>query len=463
MADTLEKVEAYAKAEVPNYVPVPDALKLDSTTVKGWIESSLNAGNIKGLKDCFVESLRINPVLTYDIYVRRFLEKTPKKEDNSEKTSALSLELSIPRKALATPPFGDGIDYDTTVRKLSPGEKISPFEILVTAADEPDYGTDMGLWTGASSFGKTADQQKTTDSYNFGPQAFSISTDPITSQGPFHTGFFYENWLVNKLAAAGTQHSYVEYRIKQFVELSKFAFETKHEYWGWHFLGWGLHYIQDLCQPYHSSLIPGENLANVAFSFFLGLLKCSALENKIITRLANAHFGFELYSYGLLDFGLSLNQGVSKEKKEEETKKVSSPAGSIPLPLSLKKCGCCSHSQSKQSVFIQGERQEIETACEILLPALENYPGAEDSRVYSDSYPRHVISAAAFALGKPLATALNKALPSAFLEKSEEWYVLDEAKLNIKIFNAVNPILFSVFENVRNFSRLFVKTAVKEG
>lgn len=67
-----------------------------------------------------------------------------------------------------------------------------------------------------------------------------------------------QDWLIYK-AAPFIQRTYPLMRIQQYTSLASLAFRTGHAYWGWRFTGLALHYIQDLAQPYHADLAPGDS------------------------------------------------------------------------------------------------------------------------------------------------------------------------------------------------------------
>jgi hypothetical protein len=82
-------------------------------------------------------------------------------------------------------------------------------------------------------------------------------------------------------------------RIELFVRLSSLAFATEHPYWGWRFLAWSLHYLQDLTQPYHAKAVPHERLGYY-LSFALSSAETQARVKKETSQLVkNRHFALE--------------------------------------------------------------------------------------------------------------------------------------------------------------------------
>jgi len=93
-------------------------------------------------------------------------------------------------------------------------------------------------------------------------------------------------------------------RVDLFTRLAKHAFETDHDYWGWRFSAWAIHYAQDLAQPYHSKTIPSATSA-----FYIRYV-VSPRKDMLTTRAtqlaANRHFLYEDFvAYGLQESYLS--------------------------------------------------------------------------------------------------------------------------------------------------------------
>jgi hypothetical protein len=138
--------------------------------------------------------------------------------------------------------------------RIDDHEKVAALAVFATAADEPDYGHDINLFSdNPGAVGAL---------YGFGPQPFGDARFQYSSQAPFHMGFFHESPVV--YAAAGfLERSWPDWRAYQYMGLARLAFASGHPYWGYRFLGWGLHHIQDLTQPYHAKPLPGVELASL--------------------------------------------------------------------------------------------------------------------------------------------------------------------------------------------------------
>lgn len=68
-----------------------------------------------------------------------------------------------------------------------------------------------------------------------------------------------------------------------------------HPYWGYRFLGWALHYVQDLTQPYHAKALPGENTATLMWTAIQAALGDTSGKEAAIERVATRHTEVEKY------------------------------------------------------------------------------------------------------------------------------------------------------------------------
>ncbi len=417
-----EVIENYSKSKIPGYRPLPNKLKLP-----------FNSATLT--KSGFIDAIRVNSSVTGDPYVRSFLQKIDKLPEYKEFSEVSLQNLDV------------GVYYDDKVEDLPNFAQIPAFDVLCTACDEPDYSQDLNLW-----------QKSPTDSdkYGFGMQPFSAPGPDYLTKTQFHLGFFHESWLMNKVGSSFMQ-SYIEYRIKQFTTLSAFAFQNNHDYWGWRFLGWGMHYVQDLCQPYHTTIMPGASTAKLAFAGILYKIGISSVAEGYGMLSGKAHSGIELYVYGLLNFGLkasSLNKNASSSK-------------TIDLALKPAKFDCCGHQKNPNSndVIIRGNECEIRDVLNKLLPSLKNPKKREMPNITLEDYPRKVISADSHALSSDLAAVLQSpTLPADYYSTKapKSFGDLDKEALYIKNFNNnnCNKVVGKIFENITIYSRFFMKSIV---
>ncbi len=259
----LQREEAWARANVPLYPPRPGAL----TFTPG--------GTPAELRQRFVAALRINPGMKLNLFVQ-----VPPGESASGKATLPWTEVTTRRRASAA--------QEGVFLQLREGDRVALLDVVATATDEPDYGMDIGLWDdNGTAYGKA---------YGFGKQPFGNPALEFASQAPFHMGFFHETDLVYK-AAGFLRRTYPEYRIHLWQSLAAYALQTAHPYWGWRFAGWGLHYIEDLTQPYHASVLPGVGAPRLLWINTLDLLGLHEPKKQAITLVSNRHLSLENYQY----------------------------------------------------------------------------------------------------------------------------------------------------------------------
>lgn len=257
--DTLEEQAVY---RFSNYAPCPSGLRFKAGSNRPSV-----------LKKRFWNAIRVNP----NYQAIPFLQKIPGRENYP--FPVLSHERVSLMPALLR-------DSEKNFVELQRGDRVSAYEVLVTASDEPDYGLDISLWEDSGSeYGKI---------YKFGKQPFGNPHMSSSTQAPFHMGFFHEDSVLYKNARF-LETNYVEYRIQTFLNLAIFAFQNKSWYWGWRFTGMALHYYGDLTQAYHSRLMPGVSTFDLLLLGGLDKLGLSFFENSRIQIVSNRHFALEKY------------------------------------------------------------------------------------------------------------------------------------------------------------------------
>jgi hypothetical protein len=187
--------------------------------------------------------------------------------------------------------------------EIKKDDEISPQVALASYVDEPDFGMDTGLFSDSKdSSGKAIEDGQI---YGFGAQPFGNPALEYGTQAPFHIHFQFsgaENVVVS-IGQPGAKKTYTPMRLQQFSTLSKFAFSKGHSYWGFRFAGWALHYVQDLTQPYHSSLCPGHN----PFSL-LGAGVSSSAKAQLLNEVTALHTAIEEYQFKVLVHALESNK-----------------------------------------------------------------------------------------------------------------------------------------------------------
>lgn len=273
----LASYETWAHQNISEYPELPNEIVFngDRTPKEQLVEN-------------FLLSLRINPELTYPNFVL-YPKEAPQRIGQAfgdEELKELPLRSLIARE-----------DYRQGLKKVLPGEPISALEVLVAASEEVDHGMDLGLWQDSGTWYGAQ--------MGMGPQPFGNETSLISSQAPWHMGFFHESPLIYG-AYPLIKGSYPEYRISLFTTLARFAFSTGHDYWGYRFLGWALHYVQDLAQPFHAKLAPGMSLVDLAVTHLAERFGFRKPMQNMRQLLTNRHFALENYQYfSLLDLNVN--------------------------------------------------------------------------------------------------------------------------------------------------------------
>jgi hypothetical protein len=261
----LEKIlrsdEEWNRKNLKNYRALPDALFFKAS-----------ADQKVAIKR-FCDAARISDRYYYSLYIRK-MAKTSSAGSAIVKGSDLTYLKDLSDIA------------DKTYLRILPGTSVSVVDVLGSAADEPDMGIDIGLFEDND----TAQGKK----LNFGKQPFGNPNLEYSSQAPFHMGFYNESGIVYALAGF-LKETYPEYRIHQFKVLSEYAFKTGHEYWGWRFMGWGLHYLSDLSMPYHSVVLPGVSTAKMLWINTKAMAGKDQAKKDAVQLVSNRHGALEKY------------------------------------------------------------------------------------------------------------------------------------------------------------------------
>ena len=263
VATLLAQEEAWDRRNVPAYPPRPDALQFRP------------GGPPATRRQRFMAALRINPNCQLALFLQMRPGTLPPPGSELPWTEVTTLK------------------HDNTVRHnrfehLHAGEHVAVLEVIGSASGEPDDGLDIGLWEdNGTSYGRV---------YGFGKQPFGDPALEFSSQAPFHMGFYHESPIIYK-AASFLRRTFPEYRIHLYESLAKFALQTGHPYWGWRFAGWALHYVQDLTQPYHATVLPGVSTARMLWINALDIAGWHGPKDRAIRLVSNRHLALENYQY----------------------------------------------------------------------------------------------------------------------------------------------------------------------
>ena len=147
-------------------------------------------------------------------------------------------------------------------------------------------GMDMNLWEDSPGpWGK---------SFGFGKQPYTRDRGPATSQCGIHSGFFFEESLVYT-AVPSLKRSLAPLRAYQFSTLAALAFRTRHDYWGWRFMGIALYYTQNLTQPFDTSLAPGESVWKLLGANALAYAGMKGMKNDLESLLTQRRWALRKY------------------------------------------------------------------------------------------------------------------------------------------------------------------------
>lgn len=283
----LDEQERYAREHFSNYPPRPDDLR--------W-----QADAPGDRQAAFLGALRINP----EVRLANFIQQLPGQDAGGR-------PLLSSEQVLVFHKVGPWTHWRYLA--LQPGEQVGALHVVASAADEPDYGHDINLFS--DNPGEAGQH------YNFGPQPFGDARFEYSSQAPFHIGYYHEPALVYA-AAPYLGQTLPHWRIYQYVGLSQLAFASGHRYWGYRFLGWAMHYLQDLTQPYHARVLPGVDLADMVLIEAKAMAGFTASREAAIKRVADRHMALEQYQFermrGLMGQGQLLNQLLLAYAKPEQ-------------------------------------------------------------------------------------------------------------------------------------------------
>jgi hypothetical protein len=265
IGELLKAEEAWAVSNVKAYPPLPSALDFQKSKEPDF-------------RLRFLKALRLNPEMKLPLFIM-VLPGSPIPE-----------KQPIPRLSLSVLKH----DFQNMIYiPLNPAVKISALDVLATAADEPDNGLDIGLWeNNNTSFSKE---------YGYGKQPFGNPKLDYGTQAPFHMGFYHESSIVY-MAAPFLKKAFPEQRAHMFHSLAKLALQTGHPYWGYRFAGWGLHYLQDMTMPYHTTSMPGRSTATMLSIGLLDIIGIHKPMASAVSEVSRAHILIEkLQNEGLRD------------------------------------------------------------------------------------------------------------------------------------------------------------------
>ena len=266
LAAFLADQEQQMRGSLRYYAPRPDNLRFTAT------------GDAQSVRKRFTQAIRINPHSKLALY-RQLLPG--------------QVNDGAPIDAQDVTTLADPVHLvEVQLIQLTEGQRVAPLEVVTTANDEPDHGLDIGLFTDSNTdYGQQ---------YGFGAQPFGNPALAYGTQAPFHMGFYHEPGII--YAAAGfLKRTYPEYRILLYKQLAEFAFAQGHDYWGWRFMGWGLHYVGDFSNPYHVTPLPGASTLDILVPGVLGVIGLPSAQRKATQLTSNRHTALEDFQQEVMD------------------------------------------------------------------------------------------------------------------------------------------------------------------
>jgi hypothetical protein len=254
VAQLLAEDETWMAQNLWHYKPRPASLAFEAT------------GNKDDVIKRFVSAIRVNPNAKFALY----LQGMP--------GSHLKGLAMAPKDISVFQNYGylNGLP----LQALTSGDLVSAVDVVVSANDEPDHGHDIGLFTDSGTDHGQA--------YGFGRQPFGNPNLEYGTQAPFHMGFYHESFALYAVGGF-LKETYPQMRIHQYKRLAELAFAKGHDYWGYRFMGWGLHYIGDFSNPYHVTPVPGNSTLSTIWVGILSMLGFPEQKKEAVQLVSNRH------------------------------------------------------------------------------------------------------------------------------------------------------------------------------
>ncbi len=274
--------ESWARSQLEFYPRRPAQLAFKASPAQSSAERRL----------AFLMALRVAPDSRFALY----LQPDPW-------SGAVDPSRLLPHAAVDTLP--EPANSTRRFVALRPGDAVAPLAVVASATDEPDYGLDINLWSDSpSEWGKV---------YGFEALPFGNPALSFATQAPFHMGFYYEDRIMY-MVGPFLKKTFPLLRIHQYSSLAALAFRTGHRYWGWRFTGLALHYVQDLTQPYHASVSPGNASLKLIGIELMAMAGFPTQKKDLIVLLSNRHLALEKYQNQMLFNAARARQETTLEK-----------------------------------------------------------------------------------------------------------------------------------------------------
>lgn len=167
-------------------------------------------------------------------------------------------------------------------------EALTPHEILTLYTTDPDDGRDQNLFVRdeeGNPHPMFPDQKWFGAIQGPNSQAFRHIEKP-----PFRWGHPIRTFGIPFRSIGEASQ-----RVEIYFQLSRLAFSLSEDYWGWRFLAGGLHYLQDLHQPYHAGQVTPVLLRQGLRVLFSWGWREKGLMGSFVHVVSNSHRFFETY------------------------------------------------------------------------------------------------------------------------------------------------------------------------
>ena len=94
-------------------------------------------------------------------------------------------------------------------------------------------------------------------------------------------------------SSGALRRTFPEYRMHLWQTLARHAMLSGHPYWGWRFAGWAMHYAQDLTQPYHANVLPGNSVTGMLWADMLAITGMPQSKDEQLQRVSDRHAALE--------------------------------------------------------------------------------------------------------------------------------------------------------------------------
>jgi len=267
----LAEHEAWAREHLEPYDPRPDSIAFRAPLAAATT-GGVTAAAPQALRPSFLKALRVNVTAELPL----FLQLRP--------GEPLGGRQELPRAQVTT--LASAVGAGTRFVAVAEGSEVAVSDVVATASQEPDFGLDLGLFADSGTVHGRE--------YGFGNLPFGNPKLDYATQAPFHMGLYHEAGIVFAFGSF-LRRSQPQARIALFMALARHALASGHDYWGWRFAGWAMHYVQDLTQPYHASILPGVSALRMVGVNVAAMAGWEGPKADAVTLVSNRHSVVESY------------------------------------------------------------------------------------------------------------------------------------------------------------------------